>query len=96
MSYLTGLKCLRCGRQYPTGKMFRGCPACTGTKCSNLTPTYDYDAIRKAFRRELLSQRAPTMWRYREFLPPQDDNIVTLGEGMTPLVHCKSLGRELG
>jgi len=96
MSYLTGFKCLRCGREYPPGKMFRGCPQCAGVKRSNLTLTYDYAAIRQAFTPKVLSQRPPTMWRYREFLPPKEENIVTLGEGMTPLVHCQTLGKELG
>ncbi len=96
MSFVTGLKCLRCGKEYPTGKMFRGCPECAGVKRSNLTLTYDYAAIRKAFSRDLLSKRPPTMWRYQEFLPAKQENIVTLGEGMTPLVHCKSLGAQLG
>lgn len=96
MSYLAGLKCLRCGREYPIGKMFRGCPECVGVKCSNLTLTYDYAAILKAFTRKALLQRPPTMWRYQEFLPPKQENIVTLGEGMTPLVHCQTLGKELG
>lgn len=34
-----------------------------------------------------------TMWRWRELLPVRDSNhIVTLGEGMTPLLHAKRLG----
>ena len=36
------------------------------------------------------------MWRYRELLPPvEDESIVTLGEGMTPLIPVPRLGREL-
>ncbi|MBI3064814.1 MAG: pyridoxal-phosphate dependent enzyme, partial [Deltaproteobacteria bacterium] len=38
-----------------------------------------------------------SLWRYRELLPLQDDaNLVTLGEGYTPLLHAKRLGAELG
>ena len=34
------------------------------------------------------------MWRYGEVLPPGER--VSLGEGMTPLVHCPRLGASLG
>jgi threonine synthase len=43
---------------------------------------------------ENLSKRAPTLWRYREVLPPGDP--VSLGEGMTPLVHAVRLGASMG
>jgi threonine synthase len=37
------------------------------------------------------------MWRYRELLPVLDDrNIISLGEGFTPIVHLRNLGRRLG
>ncbi len=37
------------------------------------------------------------MWRYRELLPVRDDaNIVSLGEGFTPILRLKNLGRNLG
>jgi threonine synthase len=96
MSFLTGLKCLRCGTEYPIQRMSRGCPECRGDNRSNVACTYDYAGIERVFSKDLLSQRAPTMWRYREFLPPEEENIVSLGEGMTPLVKCTSLGTRLG
>jgi threonine synthase len=42
--------------------------------------------------------RRPTLIeRYRRFLPVDDATpALTLGEGMTPLVHARRLGRELG
>jgi threonine synthase len=37
------------------------------------------------------------MWRYRAFLPVQDElNVVSLGEGFTPLLRARRLGEELG
>jgi len=37
------------------------------------------------------------MWRYRELMPLFDgEDPVTLGEGFTPLIHARSLGRRLG
>src|SRR5262249_17839211 len=44
-----------------------------------------------------LTARAPSLWRYRELLPlPLELEPVTLGEGLTPLLPCPRLGRELG
>src|SRR5262245_32363005 len=58
---------------------------------------YDLAAVRKAVRPEDFIGRPPTLWRYRELLPlPQNQDPVTLGEGMTPLLPCPRLGRELG
>jgi threonine synthase len=37
------------------------------------------------------------LWRYREVLPVEnDENIVTLGEGWTPLLQAERLGKQLG
>jgi threonine synthase len=37
------------------------------------------------------------LWRYREVLPVDaDENVITLGEGFTPLVHASRLGASLG
>ncbi len=58
---------------------------------------YDLDAVRRAVARDELRSRPPTMWRYRELLPVErDENLVSLGEEMTPLLACPRLGRELG
>jgi threonine synthase len=58
---------------------------------------YDLDAVGRTMSKELLGVRPPTMWRYRELLPPADDrHIVTLGEGMTPLLPTPRLGAHFG
>ncbi len=58
---------------------------------------YDLDAVRRAVSRDDLQARPPTMWRYRELLPPDSStSIVTLGEGMTPTLRCDRLGERLG
>ncbi|HEX6385085.1 MAG TPA: pyridoxal-phosphate dependent enzyme [Anaerolineae bacterium] len=45
----------------------------------------------------LLATRGASLWRYRELLPIRsDDNIVTLGEGWTPLIRAQNLGLMLG
>ncbi len=48
------------------------------------------------FSPQNLVDRPKSMWRYREFLPAEEADIVTLGEGMTPLVPCPTLGQQIG
>jgi len=58
---------------------------------------YDLQAVRDAVAPDKFSSRPPSLWRYRELLPlPADSEPVTLGEGMTPLLPCLRLGREMG
>ncbi len=58
---------------------------------------YDLEAIGREVSRSDLIHRPSTMWRYRELLPVEDDaNVVSLGEGMTPLLRADRLGAELG
>src|SRR5215470_6030619 len=58
---------------------------------------YDLAAVRAAVTPADLVLRPPSLWRYRELLPlPIEEEPVTLGEGMTPLLPCPRLGRELG
>jgi threonine synthase len=58
---------------------------------------YDLDGIRAAVGPNVLQSRQQSLWRYRELLPlPLDEAPVTLGEGMTPLLPCSRLGREMG
>jgi threonine synthase len=58
---------------------------------------YDLDAIGAAVDPIDFADRPPTMWRYREFLPaPTGDAIVSLGEGLSPIVPCPNLGDRFG
>jgi threonine synthase len=64
-----------------------------------LLARYDLDAAAKSWRQESLTNREPTMWRYRELMPIFTDageRPVTLGEGWTPLLHAQRLGNRLG
>ena len=48
-------------------------------------------------RKGEVASRPPDLWRYRELLPVVDEeNIVTMGEGMTPLLRLDRLGPEIG
>ncbi len=58
---------------------------------------YNLDAIRLSTDRDAIAARPTTMWRYRELLPVDDaSTVVSLGEGMTPLLKCERLGAALG
>jgi threonine synthase len=57
---------------------------------------YDLAKIRAGVTPDHFAARPPSLWRYRELLSlPLDEEPVTLGEGMTPLLSCPRLGREL-
>jgi len=58
---------------------------------------YDLERVRAEVPRDALAGRSPTMWRYGEVMPVLDPkHIVTLGEGMTPLLPLEAIGRKLG
>jgi threonine synthase len=68
------------------------------TACEKpLLVEYDLDGVKKTLSKAALKERAPTMWRYRELLPvAREENIVTLGEGLTPVLPLKRAGEKLG
>ena len=92
-SFLTHLECSYCGRREDAGKLQTICPSCGRV----LFARYDLAAIRESVRREDLASRDATMWRYREVMPVSDPaHIISLGEGMTPLLPAARLGKSLG
>ena len=57
---------------------------------------YDLDGVRKALSKDALARRPPDLWRYRELLPVRRvDDIVSLGEAMTPIVPLRKLAKRL-
>ena len=61
-----------------------------------LLARYDLAAA-QAWRRESLPGREATMWRYRELLPLLGrEEPISLGEGWTPLLRARRLGKSLG
>lgn len=58
---------------------------------------YDLDGIRRALSREKLAARPQTLWRYRELLPVRlAQDVVSLGEVVTPLIPLPRLAARLG
>jgi threonine synthase len=92
MSFLDHLVCPKCHRQFAKREIHTLC-GCG----SPLLARYDLNAARESFDRASLRDRQASMWRYAEMLPVQDPaNVVTLGEGFTPVIHARRLGEELG
>lgn len=62
-----------------------------------LLARYDLEQVKATVTRADIALREPTLWRYREVLPVRDEsNIVSLGEGYTPLLPAPRLGRHIG
>ncbi len=82
-STVTHLECTYCGQTYNADEMLNLCPACGKV----LYYRYDLQLASQRLKREMLKEREASMWRYREVMPVKRvENIVTLGEGWTPLL----------
>ena len=91
MSYVKGLKCRECNREYPVEPIYV-CEFCFGP----LEVVYDYKSIRKVLTKKVIEKREKTLWRYRELLPIDGDPQVGLNSGFTPLLKADNLAKELG
>ena len=92
-SYLTHLECTACGNTYSAEEAHRTCPSCGKV----LYARYDLEAARREVDRDSLVTRPANMWRYFELMPVwEEENVLSLGEGMTPLLHAGALGAQLG
>ncbi|MEE2700650.1 MAG: threonine synthase [Chloroflexota bacterium] len=92
-SYISHLECTACQKTYSSDDPHRTCQDCGKV----LYARYDLAAARNAVDKYAIASRPATMWRYYEVMPVRDqDNVVTLGEGMTPLIHARNLGAQLG
>ena len=90
---VTHLECAACGARHEARRLHNLC-----TQCGKpLLVRYDLKRAAASLTKESLRDRGPDLWRYREVLPVEHDvNIVTLGEGFTPLVPASRLGAQLG
>jgi len=92
MSHLTSLICRECQSEFEI-QATHVCDLCFGP----LEVKYDYAEMAQGVSRESIEAGPNSLWRYRDLLPiHRDTELVTLGEGMTPLVHATRLGAELG
>jgi threonine synthase len=90
--YVTHLECSKTGKTYEPNKLYNLSEA-----GKPLLVRYDLEKAARTLTKEILKNRVSSLWRYREVLPVvNDENIVTLGEGWTPLLRAKRLGAEFG
>lgn len=89
---LQTLQCSNCGQHYDPFQLHQTSVCCNAP----LTAQYDTADV-VPLSREVLPAHSENMWRYLEMLPVFDvDNIVTLGEGMTPLQQLHRIPSLLG
>ena len=86
------LECSQTGDTYPADKLHG-----LSRAGKPLIVRYDLDGLGRAITKEKLSSRAWDFWRYREFLPVRRaENIVSLGETVTPLLRAPRSEKRLG
>jgi threonine synthase len=90
---LIHLYCSLCGKIFPWQQLQTVC-----TECGRpLLARYETSSDEAERIKASLSSRPPSLWRYREMLPlPGDQEILTLGEGWTPLLPASHLADQCG
>jgi threonine synthase len=88
-STLSHLECPECGARRDAEQLHGLCDC-----GSPLLARYDLTAAAAVTPADI-ALREPTLWRYRELLPVRDPAyVVSLGEGMTPLLPLRRLGER--
>ena len=93
MKYVLSAKCTRCGAEY------EALPTITTCKCGGILDIqYSYSAIRDRFSpADLAQNRDFSMWRYRPFLPVEEDSPAPpLRVGWSPLYKADRLAGVVG
>jgi threonine synthase len=91
LSFFTHLACTKCGQLYGRDSRFGVCPA---EGCGGPLFARYHD---RGLDRDAASDRPRTIWRWREMMPVEEpDDVVSLGEGGTPLLAGERLGAREG
>jgi threonine synthase len=91
-SALSHLDCSRCGTRYDADRV-QGTCSCG----SPLLARYDLRQVAGQVSPREIAGRPADLWRYHELLPVrQAGHVVSLGEGMTPLLPMPKAGQALG
>ena len=90
-TFVTHLECSATGERYPADELHN-----LSRAGKPLLVRYDLAGVKKSLGREALAQRPHDLWRYRELLPVRRvENIVSLGEAVTPIVAMPNLAKKL-
>jgi threonine synthase len=91
-SFVTHLECAMTGERHEADVVHN-----LSRAGKPLLVRYDLAGVKKALSKDVLAQRPPDLWRYRELLPVRKTaDIVSLGECMTPIVPMPRLAKKLG
>lgn len=91
-SYIKNLYCPKCEKKYSHKEIQQLC-----TCGAPLLVAYDLEKASKELKKDDLKERNADLWRYKELLPVEaEENIITLGEGMTPLLSIPKAGAYAG
>jgi threonine synthase len=89
---VTHLECSLCNQKFQAGKAWNLCP-CGGP----LLVRYDLALLRETWSLDSFASAPDSMWRYAPVLPVQlASSIISLGEGMTPLLPVPRTGARIG
>jgi threonine synthase len=89
-SFAVSLECSDCQKKFSLSEIN------TYARCCNKPLLVNYQ-VSAPFLKEDIKQRENTMWRYFEMLPVKNKkNIVSLGEGMTPVIRLSNLENKYG
>ncbi|MDX2154361.1 MAG: threonine synthase [Bryobacteraceae bacterium] len=92
MTTVTHLECSLCGKRREAGQVHNLCE-CGGP----LLVRYDLEKARASWSRDWITTGPSSMWRYAPVLPvSKPASIISLGEGLTPLVRARRLGKAYG
>jgi len=92
MPHVTHLECSLCAQQFEAARVHNLC-SCGGT----LFVRYDLNRVKGTWSRDSVRSGRTDLWRYLPVLPPRrPESIVSLGEGMTPLIRAHRLGSAMG
>ncbi len=90
-SYLSHLQCSLCQHSYNADQLYTTSPCCSRP----LLAQYDLTALACDLSSDRVASREATLWRYHELLPVlQERHVLTLGEGMTPLLSASHLAPQ--
>ncbi len=91
-TFVTHLECSETGEKYPANEIYN-----LSRVGKPLLVRYDLAGVKAALSKDALAARPPDLWRYRELLPVRrKEDIVSLGETMTPIVVLPKLAAKLG
>jgi threonine synthase len=89
---VTTLECSLCTRKFEAGKRWNLCE-CGGP----LLVRYNLEELRETWSLDSFASAPDSMWRYAPVLPVQHaSSIVSLGEGLTPLLPTPRTGVRIG